>query len=91
MKAIYAAHAAPALASPLLLQADWQRVYSREEAAYPLPGLRRQKYWPPVGRVDNVYGDRNLFCSCVPLSAYAPEAEVTDIATPAELNEAARC
>ena len=54
-----------------LLAADWAHAYSREEAAYPLPGLRRQKYWSPVGRVDNVYGDRNLFCSCVPLSDYA--------------------
>jgi len=54
-----------------LLKADWPHAYTREEAAYPLPALRRQKYWSPVGRVDNVYGDRNLFCSCVPLSDYA--------------------
>ncbi len=53
-----------------LLAADWPHAYSREEAAFPLASLRRQKYWSPVGRVDNVYGDRNLFCSCVPLSAY---------------------
>ncbi|WP_284617068.1 aminomethyl-transferring glycine dehydrogenase [Aquabacterium humicola] len=53
-----------------LLKADWSHAYSREDAAFPLPALRRQKYWSPVGRVDNVYGDRNLFCSCVPLSAY---------------------
>ncbi len=53
-----------------LLKADWSHPYSREEAAYPLKSLRLQKYWSPVGRVDNVYGDRNLFCSCVPLSAY---------------------
>jgi glycine dehydrogenase len=49
---------------------DWDRPYSREEAAFPVPGLRRRKYWPPVGRVDNVHGDRNLFCSCVPVSAW---------------------
>jgi glycine dehydrogenase len=49
---------------------DWSHGYSREVAAFPLPSLRRQKYWSPVGRVDNVYGDRNLFCSCVPLSEY---------------------
>jgi glycine dehydrogenase len=49
---------------------DWPHAYSREAAAFPLPGLRRQKYWSPVGRVDNVWGDRNLFCSCVPLSEY---------------------
>jgi glycine dehydrogenase len=42
----------------------WSRGYSRERAAYPLPWIRERKYWPPVGRVDNVYGDRNLFCSC---------------------------
>ena len=53
-----------------LLKADWPHAYSREQAAYPMPGLRRHKYWVPVGRVDNVYGDRNLFCSCLPLSAY---------------------
>ncbi len=54
-----------------LLKADWPHAYTREEAAYPVPALRRQKYWAPVGRVDNVHGDRNLFCSCVPLSDYA--------------------
>jgi glycine dehydrogenase len=54
-----------------LLMADWPHPYSREQAAFPVPGLRRQKYWVPVGRVDNVYGDRNLFCSCMPISAYA--------------------
>jgi len=53
-----------------LLRADWSHAYSREEAAYPVKSLRRQKYWSPVGRVDNVYGDRNLFCACVPMSAY---------------------
>ncbi|MGY4828716.1 aminomethyl-transferring glycine dehydrogenase [Sphaerotilaceae bacterium SBD11-9] len=53
-----------------LLKADWPHPYTREEAAYPVKSLRQQKYWAPVGRVDNVYGDRNLFCSCVPLSAY---------------------
>ncbi|RQP22011.1 aminomethyl-transferring glycine dehydrogenase [Piscinibacter terrae] len=53
-----------------LLKGDWTHPYSREDAAYPLKSLRLQKYWSPVGRVDNVYGDRNLFCSCVPLSAY---------------------
>jgi glycine dehydrogenase len=53
-----------------LLASEWTKPYSRDEAAYPVPSLRRQKYWAPVGRVDNVHGDRNLFCSCVPLSAY---------------------
>ncbi len=54
-----------------LLKAEWPHPYSREQAAYPVAGLRRQKYWAPVGRVDNVWGDRNLFCSCVPVSEYA--------------------
>ena len=53
-----------------LLKAEWAHPYTREEAAYPVAGLRQQKYWSPVGRVDNVYGDRNLFCSCLPLSDY---------------------
>lgn len=54
-----------------LLAAEWTAPYSREEAAYPVAALRKVKYWSPVGRVDNVYGDRNLFCSCVPVSEYA--------------------
>ena len=53
-----------------LLKSDWPHAYSREQAAYPVPALRRGKYWSPVGRVDNVWGDRNLMCSCPPLSAY---------------------
>jgi glycine dehydrogenase len=53
-----------------LLKADWPHAYGREEAAYPVAALRGGKYWPPVGRVDNVWGDRNLFCSCPPLSDY---------------------
>jgi glycine dehydrogenase len=54
-----------------LLSAEWTHAYSRERAAYPVPGLKRQKYWSPVGRVDNVWGDRNLTCSCPPLSDYS--------------------
>ncbi len=46
----------------------WPHAYSRELAAYPVAGLRAGKYWVPVGRADNVYGDRNLFCSCVPVA-----------------------
>ncbi len=53
-----------------LMAADWPHPYSREQAAYPVVNLKRQKYWPTVGRVDNVHGDRNLFCSCVPVEAY---------------------
>jgi glycine dehydrogenase len=47
---------------------EWSRSYTRETAAYPVASLRRRKYWPPVGRVNNVHGDRNLFCSCVPVT-----------------------
>lgn len=49
---------------------DWQRSYPRELAAYPLASLRETKYWSPVGRIDNVYGDRNLVCACLPVSDY---------------------
>jgi glycine dehydrogenase len=52
---------------------DWAHAYGREQAAFPLPGLRAAKYWPPVARVDNVYGDRHLFCSCIPLADYERE------------------
>jgi glycine dehydrogenase len=49
---------------------EWNHAYTREQAAFPLPSLRDYKYWSPVGRVDNVYGDTHLICSCPPLSAY---------------------
>jgi len=49
---------------------DWQHAYSREVAAFPVPSLRKKKYWPPVGRADNAYGDRNLFCGCAPIEDY---------------------
>src|ERR1700677_4881289 len=49
---------------------QWDRPYSRELAAYPAPWLREHKFWPHVGRIDNVYGDRNLVCSCLPIEAY---------------------
>jgi glycine dehydrogenase len=48
----------------------WEHAYGRELAAYPLPSLRQNKYWSPVGRADNVYGDRNLVCSCPPMADY---------------------
>ena len=54
-----------------LLADEWIHAYTREEAAFPVATLRRAKYWVPVGRVDNVHGDRNLFCSCPPMSAFA--------------------
>ena len=49
---------------------EWTHRYSRLAAAYPTPAQKAAKYWPPVARVDNVYGDRNLFCSCIPLTEY---------------------
>jgi len=57
----------------MVMAENWAHDYSRELAAFPLPSLKRQKYWPPVARVDNVYGDRHVMCSCVPMSAYAEE------------------
>jgi glycine dehydrogenase len=53
----------------------WTHAYSREQAAFPLAWVSAAKYWPPVKRVDNVYGDRNLVCTCAPLEAYAQAAE----------------
>ncbi len=55
------------------LVAEWDRPYSREQGCFPPGSFREDKYWPPVGRVDNVYGDRNLICTCPPLEAYAAE------------------
>jgi len=48
----------------------WERPYSREKAVYPLPWVKTRKFWPTVGRIDNVAGDRNLVCSCPPLTDY---------------------
>ncbi len=53
-----------------LLDDNWTRPYSRRQAAFPLPGMTMDKYFCPVGRIDNVYGDRNIACSCPPLDAY---------------------
>jgi glycine dehydrogenase len=49
-----------------VMATEWRHPYTREQAAFPLPFVRERKYWPPVGRIDNTYGDRNLFCSCPP-------------------------
>ena len=59
--------AAPITAAVALAE-SWEHAYTREQAAFPVPALRRQKYWVPVGRVDNVWGDRNLQCACLPES-----------------------
>ena len=53
-----------------LISDDWDEPYTRETAAYPLPWVRERKFWPAVGRVDNVYGDRNLVCACPSLESY---------------------
>jgi len=58
-----------------VMASEWPHGYTREQAAFPLPYVARQKYWPPVKRVDNVHGDRNLVCTCAPLEAYAQAAE----------------
>lgn len=55
----------------MLLAEEWHHDYPRQQAAYPLASLRDAKYWPPVGRVDNAWGDRNLVCACLPIEAYA--------------------
>jgi glycine dehydrogenase len=62
-----------------LLREEWARPYSREEAAFPLPWVRARKYWPPVRRIDNVYGDRNVVCACLPVEAYARAAGETQL------------
>jgi len=58
----------------MVMAENWAHDYPRDRAAFPLASLKRQKYWPPVGRVDNAWGDRNIMCSCVPMSAYAEDA-----------------
>jgi len=55
----------------MISASDWKHPYSRESAAFPLPYVRDNKFWPFVGRVDNPYGDRNLVCTCPPMSAYS--------------------
>ena len=52
----------------VVMATEWRHPYTREQAAFPLPFVRERKYWPPVGRIDNTYGDRNLFCSCPPVT-----------------------
>ncbi len=54
----------------MLMSSEWHHDYTREQAAYPVRSLKQNKYWPPVARVDNAWGDRNLVCACPPLSSY---------------------
>lgn len=62
-------HNAPHTARAVIV-GEWEHAYSRETAVYPVPSLLRNKYWPPVRRVDQAYGDRNLFCACPPPEAF---------------------
>lgn len=57
----------------------WDKPYSRQKAAYPLPYMKEAKFWPSVSRVDNAYGDRNLVCSCLPMEVYAPKEETMTV------------
>ena len=59
----------------VVLAEVWEHAYGREKAAFPLPHLRFNKFWPSVSRVDSAFGDRNLICSCIPVEAYAEEVE----------------
>jgi glycine dehydrogenase len=68
---------APHTAATLLAN-EWEHPYSREDAAYPLEWVRESKYWPPVGRIDNVFGDRNLVCTCEGMEAYQTGAGSAD-------------
>lgn len=63
-----------------ILDDKWDRPYSREVAAYPAPWIKQNKFWPSCGRVDNVYGDRNLVCTCPPLEAYEDDEETKKVA-----------
>ncbi|HJV50162.1 MAG TPA: aminomethyl-transferring glycine dehydrogenase [Noviherbaspirillum sp.] len=70
---VYKAEESPLRNAPhtaMDIAGEWNRPYSREQAVFPVASLRDGKYWPPVGRVDNVYGDRNVVCSCPPVSDY---------------------
>lgn len=57
----------------ILISSSWDRPYSREQAAYPLPWVRNNKFWPSIARINNTHGDRNLICTCEPVSSYATE------------------
>jgi glycine dehydrogenase len=61
-----------------LLATEWPHPYTRERAAYPLAWLRPRKFWPPVGRLDNVFGDRHFICACPPVDSYGEPAPPVD-------------
>ena len=60
----------------VIVSNEWNRDYSREQAAFPLPYVSERKFWPSVGRVNDTHGDRTLVCSCPPIEAYQEEAFV---------------
>jgi glycine dehydrogenase len=62
-----------------LLREEWARPYTREQGAYPAHWVKARKYWPPVRRIDNVYGDRNIVCECLPVEAYAEASGETQL------------
>jgi glycine dehydrogenase len=62
-----------------VLNDNWRRSYTREKAAFPLPWVKANKFWPSVGRIDNAYGDRHLFCSCLPTSEYELAEEKKEV------------
>jgi len=68
---IGAPHTAQSVIAPSTSSGEWEHAYSREQAVYPLRSLIGGKYWPPVRRIDNAYGDRNLVCACPPIEAFA--------------------
>ena len=57
----------------VLIAGEWNRPYSREQAAYPAPWTKEHKFWTAVGRINNAFGDRNLVCSCVGMEAYSQD------------------
>ena len=69
----------------MVLADTWDRAYTREQAAFPMPYVRANKFWPTVGRVDNVHGDRHLVCTCPPLSAYEDRRSLRERERPAPL------
>ena len=62
----------------ILAEEIWKHPYTRKEAVFPTIHQYQTKFWPPVGRVDNAYGDRNLICSCLPLEEYEKELQVAN-------------
>ncbi|PWL30300.1 glycine dehydrogenase [uncultured Roseivirga sp.] len=57
----------------MVLEGQWEKPYSREKAVYPTEFVKEAKFWPTVARIDSAYGDRNLMCSCIPVSDYQEE------------------